>query len=432
VSQHVRKPPHTWAAGRLSDVIDSIRRGFSVQCAERPAEGSELGVLKTGAVLNGKLDLSAQKLVPSSQHNRLRTFVRKDTIILCRKNSDEAIGSCAIVHKDEPQLFLSDLLWEIEANPDVSARWLLLILQSAEVRREIKQRATGTQSSMRNISQDRLLDIPILIPPTEEQSRIAEILSPWNHSIEILTRQIEKKRRLFAALRESLVFGGTRLGAFDRGSVAAVHRRFAVPNDWLVRAIGSAADEISTLNEDGEAKVVLSCSKHDGFVRSIDYFKKQVFSKNLSKYKKIRLGDFGFPSNHVEEGSIGFQNLVDVGAVSPIYIVFRFRDAQVSSRFGYRVLKSRTYQHLFEASTTASVDRRESLRWGEFSILPFPLPPIAEQDAIADVLDDAERELAALESERAALERQYHALAAELLTGRLRARQPSARSDERS
>jgi type I restriction enzyme S subunit len=50
------------------------------------------------------------------------------------------------------------------------------------------------------------------------------------------------------------------------------------------------------------------------------------------------------------------------------------------------------------------------------------LPPLNVQEAIAEVLDDAEQEINALIAEQAAVEKQRDALAIELLTGRLRVR----------
>jgi type I restriction enzyme S subunit len=61
----------------------------------------------------------------------------------------------------------------------------------------------------------------------------------------------------------------------------------------------------------------------------------------------------GFPSNHIEEGSIGLQNLIDVGVVSPIYTVFRFAADKVDENYAYAVLKTELYRHI-EVSTSAS------------------------------------------------------------------------------
>ena len=111
--------PAQWSHGALADVISSVRGGFSVKCGDRKAHPSEMAVLKTGAVLNGKFDASQNKSVPPSEHSSLRTPVSAGTIIFCRKNSEDAIGAVDLVENDEPNIFLSDLLWELRPAPRV-------------------------------------------------------------------------------------------------------------------------------------------------------------------------------------------------------------------------------------------------------------------------------------------------------------------------
>ena len=97
-----------------------------------------------------------------------------------------------------------------------------------------------------------------------------------------------------------------------------------------------------------------------------------------------------------EEGSIGLQDIVDAGLVSPIYTVFRFAPDRIDNRYAYSVLKTSLYRHIFDVSTSASVDRRGSLRWTEFSSIPFPVPPLEEQSAIVEVISKHATKLARL------------------------------------
>jgi len=264
--------------------------------------------------------------------------------------------------------------------------------------------------------EQRLFDIPHI----EEQRKIAEILRTWDLGVEKLEALQAAKMQRHRALTHSLVFGTRQLDRFHTTDQVTPHRWFTLPASCGSLPIGKLAREIAERNAEGEQHEVLSCSKYDGFVRSLEYFKKQVFSADLSGYKKIWRGDFGFPSNHVEEGSIGLQNLIDIGVVSPIYTVFRFDPKKVDGAYAFAVLKTGLYRHIFEVSTSASVDRRGSLRWSEFSKLPFPLPPLAEQQAIAEVLHTAQRDLDALSNEIDLLTRQKRGLMQKLLTGEWR------------
>lgn len=124
----------------------------------------------------------------------------------------------------------------------------------------------------------------------------------------------------------------------------------------------------------------------------MSYFGKQVFSLDTSTYKVVSRGEFAYATNHIEEGSIGYQNIYDQGLVSPMYTVFK-TDKTINDDYLYKVLKTATYRHIFQVNTSASVDRRGSLRWNEFAKLPIPLPPIEEQKEIAETLNTARQEI---------------------------------------
>ena len=280
--------------------------------------------------------------------------------------------------------------------------------------------ALSTQNAQANLSLEKIEPFKVHTSSFPEQRKIGEILRIWDLGIEKLEALRAAKVQRHRALTHSLVFGTRQLDRFHTTDEVTPHRWFTLPASWGAMPIGKLAKEIAERNAEGEQHEVLSCSKYDGFVRSLEYFKKQVFSADLSGYKKIWRGDFGFPSNHVEEGSIGLQNLIDVGVVSPIYTVFRFDPKKVDGAYAFAVLKTGLYRHIFEVSTSASVDRRGSLRWSEFSKLPFPLPPLAEQQAIAEVWRTAQIDLDALSKEIDLLTRQKRGLMQKLLTGEWR------------
>ena len=79
-----------------------------------------------------------------------------------------------------------------------------------------------------------------------------------------------------------------------------------------------------------------------------------------------------------------------------------------------------TYRQIFERNTSASVDRRGSLRWNEFSHIKIPLPSLEEQKAIAEVLGTCDQELALLNRKLELLKKQKQGLMQQLLTGKIR------------
>ena len=165
--------------------------------------------------------------------------------------------------------------------------------------------------------------IPVKIPPLFEQKKIAKILSTWDDAIEQTRMLIDAKKRLKKALMQQLLTGKKRLPGFAKTEDRKEYRFFDLPADWKWIRIREFAKECSERNTQRDKLTVLSCSKHVGFVESSAYFGKQVFSEDTSNYKIIRHGYFGYPSNHIEEGSIGLLLSHEIGMVSPIYTVFK-------------------------------------------------------------------------------------------------------------
>jgi hypothetical protein len=259
----------------------------------------------------------------------------------------------------------------------------------------------------------------IASPPFSEQKKIAEILSTWDNAIEQLRKLINAKRRLKKALMQQLLTGKKRLPGFGKSKDRNSYRFFDIPAEWKCSQIREIAEECSERYTQHDKLTVLSCSKRFGFVESSEYFGKQVFSENTSNYKVIRRGCFGYPSNHIEEGSIGLLLSHDVGIVSPIYTVFKCDDLMVPD-FLYALFKTDTYRHIFSISTNSSVDRRGSLRWREFSLIQVPNPPKEEQQAIVNVLQAADNENTLFDKKLKALEKQKRGLMQKLLAGEIR------------
>ncbi|ESQ79291.1 restriction endonuclease subunit S [Asticcacaulis sp. YBE204] len=257
----------------------------------------------------------------------------------------------------------------------------------------------GAQPGL-NIADIEIFEFPY--PPLPEQRRIAEILSTWDRAIETVAALITNARGQKKALMQSLLIGKKRLPGYS--------------GEWHNVAMSNVAVEVSERGLDHADVPVLSCSKYDGMVESLSYFNKKVYSDDTSNYKVMRRGTFGFPSNHVEEGSIGYQDICDVGIVSPIYCVFRATD-RIEDRFLYKLLKTDHYRQIFAAATNASVDRRGSLRWKEFAKIKVPVPPLDEQRAISNLIDTAELKEKGFSAQLTALRQEKQALMQQLLTG---------------
>jgi len=316
-----------------------------------------------------------------------------------------------------PRGVLNQHIYRIRPRDGTDLQWLHYAL--AEVTSEIETKAHGFKTSLVHVRKSDITRAKVAHPPTPIQRQVANILSSWDDAIEKTEWLTDAKKQRNEALSNQLLFGKLRLGQHQAHTTQALHW-FSMPSDWHIVELGQIAGEVSETNGDGDDLPVLSCTKYDGLVDSLKYFDKQVFSHDTSKYKVVRRGQFAYATNHIEEGSIGYQDLMPAGLVSPIYTVFQADPAQIDDGYLYKLLKTEKLRQLFAANTNASVDRRGSLRWKEFARIHIPLPPLDEQRQISAVLDEAKREITLLQAKTEALKTQKRGLMQKLLTGQWR------------
>lgn len=261
-------------------------------------------------------------------------------------------------------------------------------------------------SGQTGVDLDALNNFPMPLPSIEEQNQIIKVIKLAEDMVSKQEQLIEKKKEFKKGLIQRLLSGEVRFKEFT--------------DKWKPLMIKDIANSISELNKADEELIVLSCTKYDGLVESLKYFGKQMFSNDTSKYKKIWKNDFAYATNHIEEGSIGVQRICDVGLVSPMYTVFRVDDEIVDIDYLFYLLKSERYISIYKSRMCASVDRRGSLRWPEFSKIKLILPSIEEQKRITEVLKSADKEIELLEKELEALKLQKKGLMQRLLTGEVR------------
>lgn len=202
-----------WRAGLLSDVLDSLIAGVSVNSDDgAPTDGVPC-VLKTSALSNGKFLDSERKAIVRADWSRAQTTLQANTILISRMNTPDLVGEVAYVAEDCPSLFLPDRIWmtKFRSGIEIDVRWLAYLLCSTEYKRKIKDLATGTSGSMKNISKGALFELPVSFPVAAEQTAIATILSDMDADIATLEAKLAKARAIKQGMLQELLTGRIRL-----------------------------------------------------------------------------------------------------------------------------------------------------------------------------------------------------------------------------
>jgi type I restriction enzyme S subunit len=106
------------------------------------------------------------------------------------------------------------------------------------------------------------------------------------------------------------------------------------------------------------------------------------------------------------------------GLVSPAYTVLR-ATREIDARFFRHYFRSADFIKRLSVAVIGIRDGKQ-VSFQDFCSIKIPFPPIAEQQAIAAVLDEGERELALLRDHAAIFKKQKRGLMQKLLTGQWR------------
>ena len=405
--------PHGWRDVFIRDVADVVRGG-----SPRPAgsplyfNGDFLPWITVAEVTADEgMYLVSTKLKLTSEGANYTRIVESGTLLLT--NSGATLGVPKIT---KIRAGANDGIAMLLNLRGVTENYLYYFFQTkTQYLRDVVAPGNGQP----NLNTELIGGISIAVPPIEQQRRISEIISAWDNAVCEAEKLLANSQDQKQALISQVLSGKKRLKCFSKTPKRQATPHGSIPADWRYVKVEQVASEVSLKNAGLMAAPVLSCTKHAGLVDSLDYFKKQVFSKDLSTYKVVPRNCFVYATNHIEEGSIGHQDLYDAGLVSPMYTVFK-TTADVDDRYLYRLLKTEHFRQIFQAATNSSVDRRGSLRWKDFKKLHLPLPPLKEQAAIASIVDAMDREIELLQKQLEALKAEKIALMQQLLTGKCR------------
>lgn len=206
--------PEDWETSTLDNFISKLDAGVSVNSVnEKDIFSHGKNILKTSCVSNGYFYGHEAKSIVPDDINRAKTTPKKGCIIISRMNTPNLVGELGYVERDEPNLYLPDRLWQMNVCQEqiIDNRWLAYILSFPLISNKLKETATGTSNSMKNISKDCLYSLSFPRPSKDEQTAIAAILSDMDKDIQTLQQRLDKTRQLKQGMMQELLTGKTRL-----------------------------------------------------------------------------------------------------------------------------------------------------------------------------------------------------------------------------
>jgi type I restriction enzyme S subunit len=283
-------------------------------------------------------------------------------------------------------------------------------------RRQELQNLSGG-STFKELSKDRLESLKILFPPLSEQKRIAEVLSTVDQAIEKVGKAIEKTKRLQKGLMQELLTKDIGHKEFKDTEIRMI------PKNWGVRKIEEISLDFvsggtpSTSNKkywNGDIPWMTSAFITEREIRAGQRYITKEGLKNSA-------------TNIVPKDNLVVATIVGIGKAA----INRIDLAISQDLTGVIIDKKQAYPDFLYWALTNSETKLKSLAQGStikgilregLGKIKLPLPPLPEQQKIAEILASVDKRLELLREKKESLQRTKKGLMNDLLTGKRRVR----------
>ena len=164
----------------LSHYISALEAGKSLAGKEDNVNK----VLKTGAVSYDCFDETQVKNLPLDYMPLIEHRVNDGDILVSRMNTSELVGAAAYVWRAPSNTYIPDRLWRVKCR-DCNPVFLWQLLIQPLTKRRIRQIASGTSGSMKNISKQDFLGINVICVGKDKQNQFAAFVEQTDKSKDI-------------------------------------------------------------------------------------------------------------------------------------------------------------------------------------------------------------------------------------------------------
>jgi type I restriction enzyme, S subunit len=191
----------------------TLHQGWSPQCDKAPAStDKDWGVLKTTAIQAGAFLPEHNKQLPAGLTPRPQVEVKPGDILLTCAGPRIRCGVACLVRHTRPRLMMSGKMYRFRVPPDhFDPRFLEAFLLTPKAIAAIDKMKTGGSDSGLNLTHDRFRPLPVPVAPLNEQRRVMdtvdELLSDLDAGVAVLEGVRAKLKQYRAAVLKAAVEG---------------------------------------------------------------------------------------------------------------------------------------------------------------------------------------------------------------------------------
>jgi type I restriction enzyme S subunit len=423
----IGKIPKDWKAVVAEDVCGRVTDG--THDTPKPVKKGYF-LVTSKHIKNGNIDFSEAYLISEDDFFEVnkRSKVDVGDVLFSMIGT---VAMTAIVKQEYPPFAIKNVgLFKTGGNLNL-AFWLHYYFQSRFAQKYLNDNLKGT--TQKYIPLYALRKFPIVLPPSSEQQRITDILSTVDNAIKSIDNAVARLERLKKALMNELLTGRIRVREENGKLTFYTETDFQeteigrIPKEWKIANLGSIA-KVSSGNTAPQDEKYFENGKYP-FIR-IQHLTELQEQKYPVKYdlineyavldlklKKFKKGSIIFPKSgesiKLEKRAILKE---DSYVVNHLAVIEPFHENIDNLFLFYYLCTVRTSNYLLKTTMP-------SLNLSTISNFLVPVPPIKEQQMIADILSTADSAIGLYYKEKYVLGRLRKGLMDMLLTGKVRVRE---------
>jgi type I restriction enzyme S subunit len=227
-------------------------------------------------------------------------------------------------------------------------------------------------------------DIPSLSKQQHIVDYLDENLAKINSQIKVLEKQQDAYARLKKSVTHQAVTRGLNPNVFLKDS--GIEWIGTIPEHWEVKRFKSIFTECKSVTETGQEDL-LSVSEYYGIARRIDKMDDGEYESradSLIGYKICKKNDLVINIMLAWKRGLGFSDFD--GIVSPAYAVYRGKN--IVPHYFHYLMRTDMYVAEYKRNSKGIIDSRLRMYTDRFNNIIAIVPPLPEQQAIANYLDE--------------------------------------------
>lgn len=356
----------------------------------RSSRVSDRDFMPLSVTMNGVLP-RLQSVAKTDNHDD-RKLVRKNDFVI-NSRSDRR-GSCGISQYDGSVSLINIVLKPTPKNITMEPRYFGWLFRSSVFSDEFYRLGHGIVDDLWTTTWNDMRKMTVVLPPLPEQQRIADFLDTkcgiLDRTIDAVSRQIEDLEKYKKALITKTVTKGIcKKGEPERAMKdSGVEWIGEVPEEWDVSKVKYNFSTFKKIPGKKNEKYERLSLTMNGVKHREKWTAEGLQPKDFMSYQLLREGDLVFRLIDLQNPSKSRRVALshDTGLISPAYTILHADSNKILPEYAEMFFLMMSYLDVFNALGSCGV--RSSINNAELMKISVLVPPLAEQQQIADYLDE--------------------------------------------